>query len=111
MTNYSLIEYKYRVGAGKSSLLYSIIGEMLQLNKQCGSNSAEVEIVGNIGFVSQKPWIQNATLKDNVLFQKEFNEFKYQQCLKYACLEQDINVFQYGDKTMIGEKGINLSGG
>jgi len=54
----------HRVGCGKSSVLQSLIGEM----KHTSEKKPSVEISGDISFVSQKPWIMNATVKENILF-------------------------------------------
>ncbi|KAL4482732.1 hypothetical protein ABPG73_021392 [Tetrahymena malaccensis] len=95
------------VGCGKSSLLQSIIGEM----KYDDQNMPKVEINGTISLVSQKPWILNATIKDNILFGLPFEEDKYEQCVKDACLKPDFQDLINGDQTQIGENGVNLSGG
>lgn len=65
---------------------------MIQLNREA-DNPPEVTVNGQIGFVSQKPWIKNATLRENILFDKKPDENKYKACIKYASLEQDIAVF------------------
>ncbi len=74
-------------------------------------NNTKTFINGKIAFATQKPWIANLTLKENVLFGQEYDEIKYKDCIKYACLEKDIELLQQGDETVIGEKGVNLSGG
>ena len=74
-------------------------------------DSPHIEINGNIAYVSQKAWIQNATVRNNILFGKDFNEEKYKEAIQYSCLEADIAILIKGDQTMIGEKGVNLSGG
>jgi ATP-binding cassette subfamily C (CFTR/MRP) protein 2 len=48
---------------------------------------------------------------DNITFGFPFNELRYRDALKYSCLEQDISILVKGDQTIIGEKGLNLSGG
>ena len=53
----------------------------------------------------------NLTVKDNILFGLPLDEHKYNDCIKYSCLEPDLAILQQGDATMIGEKGVNLSGG
>jgi len=53
----------------------------------------------------------NLTIRENILFGLPFDEYKYKECIKYSCLEKDLDILQYGDETMIGEKGVNLSGG
>ncbi|KAJ3358588.1 hypothetical protein GGF32_010109 [Allomyces javanicus] len=92
------------VGSGKSSLLSGIIGEMRR-------TSGSVTISGRMGYCPQQPWIQNATLRDNVLFGLPYNAERYQRAIKLASLERDLRQLDDGDQTEIGEKGINLSGG
>lgn len=71
----------------------------------------EVEVNGSISYVSQQPWILNATVKNNVTFGSDFNEAKYQDAIKYSCLQSDLDILIKKDETEIGEKGVNLSGG
>ncbi|KAH8915903.1 ABC transporter [Atractiella rhizophila] len=92
------------VGSGKSSLLSALIGEMRR-------TSGEVIFGGNLGFVAQMAWIQNATLRDNITFGRPFDEERYWQAIHDSCLEPDLEMLPNGDQTEIGEKGINLSGG
>ena len=94
-------------GCGKSSLLYALAGEM----KFDAQNPPVVKIYGHMSFLPQKPWLINATLKQNILFESPFDKNKYQQVIKMACLDQDIAALNKGDNTEIGERGINLSGG
>ncbi|KAN0041553.1 hypothetical protein ACTFIV_004095 [Dictyostelium citrinum] len=93
-----------QVGSGKSSIVSSLVGD---LDKTKGT----VAVSGSVALVSQQAWIQNATLKNNILFSKELNEDKYQSVVQACCLEPDIKILPGGDQTEIGEKGINLSGG
>ncbi|KAL7750103.1 hypothetical protein RI367_004618 [Sorochytrium milnesiophthora] len=93
-----------RVGAGKSSLLSGIVGEMRR-------TSGQVEICGEVGYCPQQPWIQNATLKDNILFGQPFDQERYDRAIFYASLKRDLETLPGGELTEIGEKGINLSGG
>ena len=64
-----------------------------------------------LSFVSQKPWIRNATLKENILFGRPEEQPLYDNCVKYAGLTDDLKILKDGDNTIIGDKGINLSGG
>ena len=70
-----------------------------------------VTINGDLAVVSQKPWIVNETLKNNILFGSQFDEKRYKEALQYSCLEPDLIILPNGDLTEIGEKGVNLSGG
>lgn len=96
------------IGHGKSSLMYSLLGQMKYPLNQ---NRPRITINGSMSLVTQKPWIVNDTVRNNIVFGKEYNRKKYQQVIYYACLKRDFELFTYGDQTMIGEKGSTLSGG
>ncbi|XP_036622602.1 multidrug resistance-associated protein 5 isoform X2 [Trichosurus vulpecula] len=72
------------VGSGKTSLISAILGQA---------------------------WILNATLRDNILFGKEFDEERYNAVLNGCCLRPDLAILPNSDLTEIGERGANLSGG
>ncbi|EGG17998.1 ABC transporter C family protein [Cavenderia fasciculata] len=99
-----LIAIVGQVGSGKSSLVSSLVGD---LSNPAGS----IAVKGSISLVTQQAWIQNATLKDNVLFASLLNEDRYQKVIDACALIPDIAILPGGDQTEIGEKGINLSGG
>lgn len=92
------------VGSGKSSLISACLGEM---EKVRGS----VEIKGKLAYVPQEAWIQNMTLRENILFGKQYNETKYRKVIEACGLMPDLKILSGGDLTEIGEKGINISGG
>ncbi|KAF9194834.1 hypothetical protein BGZ51_007054 [Haplosporangium sp. Z 767] len=92
------------VGAGKSSLLQAMVGNMTKTSGQVIRGS-------NISYASQTAWIQNATIRDNILFDTPFDEDRYWKVIKACCLEKDLDLFPFGDLTEIGERGVNLSGG
>ncbi|XP_074036465.1 multidrug-Resistance like Protein 1 isoform X3 [Leptinotarsa decemlineata] len=92
------------VGSGKSSLVSAFLGEMDKL-------SGRVNTYGSVAYVSQQAWIQNATLKDNILFGKPFDKALYNDVIEACALKPDLDMLPAGDQTEIGEKGINLSGG
>lgn len=70
-----------------------------------------VNTIGKIAYVPQQAWLRNCTLRDNILFGQPYDRKKYQKIVKACALEADIEMLPAGDKTEIGEKGINLSGG
>ncbi|CAJ1950915.1 unnamed protein product [Sphenostylis stenocarpa] len=92
------------VGAGKSSLLYAVLGEIPKI-------SGTVNVGGTIAYVSQTSWIQSGTVRDNILFGKPMNKTRYESATKVCALDMDINDFSHGDLTEIGQRGINMSGG
>lgn len=102
----SLVAVVGSVGSGKSSLLYSILGEMNRI-------SGRVNISGDLrlAYVSQQAWIQNETVRGNILFGLPFEEDKYNRVIEACALKADLEMLTSGDSTEIGEKGINLSGG
>ncbi|XP_066924409.1 multidrug resistance-associated protein 1-like [Clytia hemisphaerica] len=93
-----------QVGCGKSSLLSSILGEIEKL-------SGNVITRGRIAYVPQQAWIQNQSLRENILFGKQYRNENYKEILRACALETDIELLPASDLTEIGEKGINLSGG
>ena len=92
------------VGSGKSSILNAILGEMEK-------TTGEANVDGSIAYVGQQAWIQNTTLKENILFGSTYDERRYRQVIEACALKEDLKVLDSGDETEIGEKGINLSGG
>lgn len=94
------------VGSGKSSILAGLLGEMCKINPD-----GKIFINGETAFVPQQAWIQNATVRDNILFGRDYNESAYNEIIKACSLVKDFEIMAAGDKTEIGEKGINLSGG
>ena len=70
-----------------------------------------INVYGKTAYVPQQAWIQNNTLKNNILFGNEYDEAKYDRILEACSLLSDIEIMPAGDETEIGEKGINLSGG
>jgi ABC-type multidrug transport system fused ATPase/permease subunit len=92
------------VGSGKSSLLSAILGDMYKFE-------GKINVEKNIAYVSQQAWIQNATVKANILFGIEENPGFYEKVVDACQLRTDLAILAAGDMTEIGEKGINLSGG
>nr|KAG5699779.1 hypothetical protein BaRGS_013499 [Batillaria attramentaria] len=97
------------VGCGKSSLISAMLGEMERTSGTV--NTKVIELVGSIAYVPQQAWMQNATVRDNILFGRRYHKAKYMQVLEQCQLERDLEILPAGDQTEIGEKGINLSGG
>ncbi|KAM4606989.1 ATP-binding cassette sub-family C member 2 isoform 2-T2 [Polymixia lowei] len=92
------------VGSGKSSLISALLGEM-------HSVKGFVNIQGSVAYVPQQAWIQNATLKDNILFGSHDDNRRFQEVVEACALAPDLELLPGGVLTEIGEKGINLSGG
>ncbi|XP_008222083.1 PREDICTED: putative ABC transporter C family member 15 [Prunus mume] len=93
------------VGSGKSSLLLSILGEIPKIS------GAGAKVYGTKAYVSQSAWIQTGTIRENVLFGKEMNSGCYEDVLEICALDHDVNTWADGDLTVVGERGMTLSGG
>uniref|UniRef100_G1N5E1 ATP binding cassette subfamily C member 8 n=1 Tax=Meleagris gallopavo TaxID=9103 RepID=G1N5E1_MELGA len=116
-----------QVGCGKSSLLLAILGEMQKISgnvswSSCTSDSEMGEDIrygityecwkrGSVAYASQKPWLLNATVEENITFESSFNKQRYKAVIDACSLQPDIDILPHGDQTQIGERGINLSGG
>ncbi|XP_060921677.1 multidrug resistance-associated protein 1 isoform X1 [Labrus mixtus] len=100
----SLVAVVGHVGSGKSSLLSALLGEMDKLE-------GRVSVKGSVAYVPQQAWIQNSTLRENIVFGQDKREAWYQQVVEACALQPDLEILPAGDETEIGEKGVNLSGG
>ena len=112
-------------GLGKSLLLSAIIGEAeilagsVTVPKATPSydrwdskaNADNWIIPSAIAYVAQIPWIENATIRQNILFGLPFDSVRYEQTLNAAALLPDLKAMVDGDMTEVGAQGINLSGG
>ena len=78
-----------------------------ELDKQSG----RVNVNGSVAYVPQQAWMQNATVKENILFGQTTNSIFYEKVIDACALRSDLKILPGGDETEIGEKGINLSGG
>ncbi|XP_039260712.2 ATP-binding cassette sub-family C member 4-like isoform X1 [Styela clava] len=92
------------VGAGKSSFLSAILGELPAL-------TGKALVHGRISYSNQLPWVFSGTVRENILFGHEFDKDHYDEVIKACCLRKDLNLLTDGDLTLIGERGVTLSGG
>ncbi|CAK1548635.1 unnamed protein product [Leptosia nina] len=92
------------VGSGKSTLLHMMLNEL-----PCSSGS--VTINGTVSYASQNPWLFVGSVRQNILFGQPFVKVRYMEVCKVCALERDISLFPHGDKTIVGERGVSLSGG
>jgi ATP-binding cassette subfamily C (CFTR/MRP) protein 1 len=92
------------VGSGKSSYIQSVLGELPKL-------TGNLVVGGNIAYVAQEAFIFNSTVRENIIFGKQFDMEKYRKVLETSALMPDLYQFTAGDSTEIGERGVNLSGG
>ena len=91
------------IGSGKTSLLLSILGEL--------PVSGEISCIGKMAYVSQTPWVFSGTVRENIVFGKQFNQEKFNKIIDVCNLGKDIESFPNRDLTEIGQRGVILSGG
>ncbi|NWI95001.1 MRP7 protein, partial [Pitta sordida] len=96
-----------KVGSGKSSLLAAITGELI---KQ-GGQVYVCDLEQGFGLATQEPWIQFTTVRENILFGREYNARLYEEVVEACALSEDLNILPAGDQTEVGENGVTLSGG
>ncbi|XP_050579550.1 probable multidrug resistance-associated protein lethal(2)03659 isoform X2 [Bombus affinis] len=99
-----LIAVVGQVGSGKSSLLNVML-------KELPLKSGTIEINGKIAYASQEPWLFAGSVRQNILFGQKMDQFRYERVIKVCQLKRDFTLLPYGDKTIVGERGISLSGG
>ncbi|KAI1127936.1 ABC transporter [Nemania abortiva] len=94
-----------KVGAGKTALLQAILGELDKVKGGC--------IIPNqmMGYCAQSPWLQNMSIRDNILFNFPYDPARYKKVVEACALTPDLASFAHGDLSDIGENGIGLSGG
>ena len=120
-----------QVGAGKSSLLSALLGEMEKLQGKvtirvscclkymsvtfsardlsptfgpCTLDVAFVPLQGRVAYVPQLPWIQNDTVRGNILFGQIMEEMYYDRTIRACALGPDLDILPGGDMAEIGEK-------
>jgi ATP-binding cassette subfamily C (CFTR/MRP) protein 4 len=91
-------------GSGKSTLLQMILKEM-------DLEEGNVSVRGTISYAPQDSWIFSASIRQNILFGQDMDKEKYHRVLRCCALERDLSLFPHGDQTLVGERGIMLSGG
>ncbi|NWS22729.1 MRP7 protein, partial [Pachyramphus minor] len=96
-----------KVGSGKSSLLAAITGELI---KQ-GGRVYVCDLEQGFGLATQEPWIQFTTIRENILFGREYDARLYEEVVEACALSEDLNILPAGDQTEVGEHGVTLSGG
>ncbi|XP_060078897.1 ATP-binding cassette sub-family C member 10-like [Ylistrum balloti] len=96
-----------KVGSGKSSFLNAILAEMARKEGEISVSNLK----NGFALADQEPWIQQASVRDNIIFGSPYNAGKYAEVVDAASLKKDIEMLPAGDKTEVGENGVTLSGG
>jgi len=94
-------------GSGKTSLLLALIGE-LHFEPEHPISWYQLPREGGVAYAAQEAWVQNETIRDNIVFGSPFDEERYKKVLHQCALERDLSLFDAGDKREVGEKGLTL---
>ncbi|XP_074031092.1 ATP-binding cassette subfamily C member 4 isoform X2 [Leptinotarsa decemlineata] len=92
------------VGGGKTTLLNVILKELTP-------TEGSVEVKGTISYASQESWVFGASVRQNILFRQDYDPKKYDEVIRVCALRSDFARFTHGDRTLVGERGVTLSGG
>ncbi|XP_060851388.1 probable multidrug resistance-associated protein lethal(2)03659 [Rhopalosiphum padi] len=92
------------VGAGKSSLIQAILREL----PLC---EGSISVCGTVSYASQEPWLFNGSIQQNILFGSPMDYNRYEEVIKVCALKTDFKQLPYGDRSLVGERGVSLSGG
>ena len=80
---------------------------MNELRITCGS----LQLNGTIAYVSQESWVFNANVKQNIIFDKQYNKKRFREVVSVCAMERDLQSLPFREKTLVGERGVLLSGG
>ncbi|KAF7982635.1 hypothetical protein HWV62_27065 [Athelia sp. TMB] len=103
--------------SGKSAMLMALLGEMTLLpggHIIMSKNTDKVDGFGNmhaISYAAQSPWLRHQSIRDNILFGQPYDEERYNAVVECCALQPDLSIFEDGDATEIGARGVSLSGG
>ncbi|KAL1513345.1 hypothetical protein ABEB36_002766 [Hypothenemus hampei] len=92
------------VGSGKSSFLHMVLKELPLID-------GDLDVNGEISYASQEPWLFAGSVRQNILFGLQMDKVRYNTVIRKCSLERDFELLPYGDKTIVGDRGVSLSGG
>ncbi|CAE6444373.1 unnamed protein product, partial [Rhizoctonia solani] len=101
-------------GCGKTSLLMALLGRVdceMHFVPSSPDSWFSLPRKGGIAYAAQEAWVQNETIRENILLGTEYDEERYKKVISQCALERDLALFEAGDQTEVGEKGMTLSGG
>lgn len=98
------------VGSGKSALLLALLGELHVVSGGVQLRSPHRDSVPKLSFAAQSPWLQDTSVRQNILFGEEYDDERYRETIFACALEDDLEALPEGDETRVGERGLSMSG-
>ena len=86
-----------KIGSGKSALLQALLGEMATLEGAKDANIGRFSVRGRLSYVGQTAWVENKTIRENILFGSVYDEKRYTQVVHACALKQDLQKMEKGD--------------
>ncbi|DAZ94055.1 TPA: hypothetical protein N0F65_010094 [Lagenidium giganteum] len=102
-----LIMVHGKAGVGKSLLLRALVNQ----HQATTSSGSERTTNATVAFCEQQPWLQHASIRENIVFGELFDARKYRCVLEACALFPDLEMLPAGDQTLVHPRGANLSGG
>lgn len=104
ITNQDLVVVVGSVGSGKSTLLQVIL-------KELPSVEGAIKVFGKISYAAQEPWLFTGSIRQNILFGEPMDQHRYREVVRVCALERDFSILPHGDASIVGDRGVMLSGG
>ena len=83
----------------------------MSLLKEIHLTSGSVLINGRIAYASQESWCFNSSISQNILFGKPYDKQRFNEVIRVCAMERDLKLFPFAERTLVGERGVSLSGG
>ena len=83
----------------------------MSLMNEIEITSGSVQVNGSISYASQESWSFNASILENVIFGKPYDSQKFREVIAVCAMKRDLKLFPFAEKTLVGERGVSLSGG
>ncbi|BGP27903.1 hypothetical protein JCM10295v2_006890 [Rhodotorula toruloides] len=99
------------VGSGKSALLLALLGELHVAKGGVQIGSPHEDRAPKLSFAAQSPWLQDTSVRQNILFGEDYEDERYRETIFACALEKDLEALPEGDETRVGERGLSMSGG
>ncbi|KAF8963040.1 hypothetical protein BDZ97DRAFT_1758980 [Flammula alnicola] len=94
-------------GSGKTSMLMALLGEM-HFIRSTADSWFNLPRERGVAYAAQESWVQNETIRKNILFGSPYDAVRYRKVIRQCALEKDLELFEAGDQTEVGEKGLTL---